>query len=153
MGFFGTNLYEGDRWSVYEPERVPDAVEPWILVDIHDSDITTVRYSPPGRGTGLAYLGFTPRAYFEDPEASRPTDVAREATGLTDWWALHGQARQGSREAKEEELRGYLAADDDPCDEDDEDDENLDDAEVFVEVKTARLLAALDLSLPADLPS
>ncbi|MEV7986869.1 hypothetical protein [Micromonospora sp. NPDC085948] len=61
---------------------------PWLLVDIHDSDSATLTYRPAGPGTGVAYLGYTPRTYFENPDASAPTDAVREAAGLSAWWAL-----------------------------------------------------------------
>lgn len=81
VGFFGTYLYEAaqQRWRPEMPaindirqpvrgDREPDAAEPWLLVDIHDSDFTVVTYRPVGQGTGVAYLGFTPRTYFDEDE-------------------------------------------------------------------------------------
>jgi hypothetical protein len=133
---------------------LPTISEPWFVVDIHDSDIATVVYRPAGPGSGVAYLGHTPRTYFEDPGASAPTDTAREAAGLGFWWAqLHAGADDTNRRAKEAELVVYLAEDLDPAevDLDDEDSDELDDADVFVEIKTARLLSALDLPLPNEL--
>lgn len=156
MGFFGTYLFDGQRWNAHRADEVPILAEPWLLVDIHDSDISTITYRPAGPGNGIAYLGHTPRTYFENPDASAPTDVEREAAGLSAWWAQHrGGARESERGAKEAELSTYLADDLDPAelelnDEDDRDD-NLDDADIFVEVKTARFLAALDLPVPDDL--
>ncbi|WP_192749898.1 hypothetical protein [Actinopolymorpha pittospori] len=126
-----------------------------MQLDIHDSDITTVRYRPVGSGTGVAYLGTTPRTYFEDQIASAPTDVAREAAGLANWWAqLRGGVNEVERSDKEAELAGYLAYDEDPAEidlDEDEDVDQLDDAEIFVEVKTARFLETLGLPLPEDL--
>ncbi|MEU0077643.1 hypothetical protein ABZY58_06995 [Micromonospora tulbaghiae] len=93
------------------------------------------------------------------PMQDRPTDAAREAAGLSASWAhQHGRAGGTERETKEAELAAYLAEDLNPVDtdhdhdEDEDDDEDLDDAEVFVEAKTARFLAALDLPVPDDLP-
>lgn len=135
------------------PPKQPTIPEPWLLVDIHDSDIATITYRPPGPGSGVAYLGDTPRTYFENPDASAPTDAAREAAGLGAWWAhQHGRTSGTEREAKEAELAAYLAEDLNPADIDHDDDDDPDDAEVFVEVKTARFLAALDLPVPDDLP-
>jgi len=166
MGFFGTYLYDGKEgsWRPVAPaidelgrpvrgDQLPDAAEPWLLVDIHDSDVTTVTYRPAGRGTGVAYLGITPRTYFENEQASAPTDVTREAAGLADWWRqAHGVGEAASK-GKEIELRSFLAPDLDPDDieVDAQDDEDEDDAEIFVEVKTSRFLAALDLPRPAEL--
>jgi len=152
MGFFGTYLFDGTRWTQQEPGRPPTAAEPWLLIDIHDSDISTVTYGPAGSGTGTAYLGYTPRTYFEDETASMPTDVDKEADGLAAWWAaLQPSATDAMRAAKASELRTFLATDDEPLDEDDSDDE-LDDGEVFVEIKTARFLSALGIPAPDGLP-
>ncbi|HET9138494.1 hypothetical protein [Actinophytocola sp.] len=141
MGFFGTYVYDGDDWADQDPDSTPMLPGPWLMVDIHDGDITTVTYHPPGPGTGVAYLGYTPRVYFENDRASAPTDVAREAAGLAAWWAgQQGDADPARLPAKEGELRSYLATDD----EDAELDEDL-------ETITTRFLRALDLPVPADL--
>lgn len=155
MGFFGTYLFDGSRWTLHHPDQLPAVAEPWLTIDIHDSDITTVVYRPAGRGSGVAYLGYTPRTYFEDEGAWPPTDVAREVRGLVDWWAqLRGGLSDVARAAKETELAAYLAEDVDPAEidlEEDEDADELDDAEIFVEVKTARFLTVLDLPVPEGL--
>jgi hypothetical protein len=52
------------------------------------------------------------------------------------------------------ELIGFLAADLDPASGEPDTDVDLnDDAEIFVEIKTSRFLAALGLPLPDDLPT
>jgi hypothetical protein len=152
MGFFGTFVFDGSAWLT-EPGAEKRIGEPSLLVDIHDSDIATIVYRPAGAGSGVAYLGFTPRSYFEDDAASAPTDVAREAAGLTAWWRLRASVSDAEAAAKEQELAGYLAEDIAPDEDIDaaEIGAELDDAEVFVEVKTARFLAALGLPLPEDL--
>ena len=86
-GFFGTHLYDDRQWHDVEPGIQPEGPRPWLLADIHDSDITTLTHHPAGEGTGIAYLGTTPRTYCENPDASAPTDVAREAAGLAGRWA------------------------------------------------------------------
>ncbi len=86
MGVFGTYLFDGTRWTEQDSEDEPTAAGPWLWIDIHDSDVATVKYRPIGPGTGIAFLGFTPRVYFEDDSASDPTDVDREANGLAAWW-------------------------------------------------------------------
>jgi hypothetical protein len=154
MGFFGTYLYDGDQWHDADPDSRPTHGGPWMLLDIHDSDFTTVTYDPAPNGAGVAYLGVTPRTYFENETASAPTDVFREAAGLAAWWAATHP--DGDTLAKEEQLVTFLAQDVDPEDDDlddgdEQDVDDLDDAEVFVEIKTARFLRALDLPLPADL--
>ena len=100
----------------------------------------------------------TPRTYFENADASRPTYVAREAAGLATWWATirDDPPAQHRVDSMRERLAGYLAPDADPeADTSDDEDvtgiEALDDGEIFVEVKTARLLHTLELPLPAAL--
>jgi hypothetical protein len=152
MGFFGTYLFDGRQWWEHDPEEEPSIAEPWLLVDIHDSDIATVRFAPSGRGSGIAYLGFTPRTYFADDSASESIDVAREAEGLAEWWGqLHVNADEVAKAAKARQVIGFLACDDDSGERDDQRSET-DDADIFVEVKTARFLRALGLSLPEGLP-
>jgi hypothetical protein len=169
MGFFGTYLFEDGTWrsGVVAPSHdelwqqlrgdEPLAVsEPWLLVDIHDSDITTVTYRPAGHGSGTAYLGYTPRSYFEREDASEPVDVAREAAGLASWWQELHRAPADEVARKESELAAFLAHDLGPSEldvgDDDEDEDDLDDDEVFVEIKTSRFIAALGLPIPSDLP-
>lgn len=153
MGFFGSYLFTDGRWVEHDPSVPPAVMEPWLLVSVHDSDFTWIAYSPVGSGTGSAFLGFTPRVYFEDDQAP-PTDTVREADGLASWWAGARAASEAERAAKAAELLAFLA-DDEPADDlDDTDGEDeLDDGDVFVEVKTARFLTALNLPVPDDLPS
>ncbi len=156
MGFFGAQLWADGVWTEVdqtgEPFDAPD--EPWLFVSIHDSDIAAVQYAPPGDGTGQAFLGFTPRDYFDDPRASDPTDPVREGLGLAAW------ARRACGAAVEPAtVERFLAVDDpddpndpnEPGDAGDVDLTELDEAEVFVEVKVAHFLAALGLSIPATL--
>jgi hypothetical protein len=156
MGFFGTYHFDGHRWIPRPGDTLSTGPEPWLLVDIHDSDIATILYRPTGSGSGVAYLGFTPRTYFEDPDASAPTDVTREAEGLAEWWARYrGIADEAERRAKAAELVTYIATDSDSAEldpDEDDDAEDLDDADIFVEAKTARFLAALDLPPVNELP-
>ena len=144
MGFFGTYAYENGSWTTLSEGELPPLTEPWLWIDIHDSDITSVVYAPPGPGTGVAYLGVTPRTYFENPGASDPTDPAREAAGLAAW----------AGQVSAEEIQGFLAEDEDPDSfewDEEEDVDAIDVAEVFVEVKTARFLAAMGLPVPYEL--
>ena len=155
MGFFGTYLYDSSGWTAWQAGKVPATAERWLYVDIHDSDIATVMYRPAGPGSGTAYLGYTPRTYFENEDASAATDVPREASGLAAWWEsdLAEGVSDEDRTAKEAELASYLAGDQsegDALDATDDIDDASDD-DVFVEVKAARFLTALGLSLPEDL--
>ncbi|HEX7305567.1 hypothetical protein [Lentzea sp.] len=152
MGFFGTYAFEHGEWKTLSEGELPPLSEPSLWIDIHDSDITSVVYTPAGPGSGVAYLGLTPRTYFENPNASDPTDVLREASGLAAWWALVSSGSDVV--AKQAEILGFLAEDENPDEfewDESEDIDEIDDGEVFVEVKTARFLAALDLPLPAEL--
>ena len=148
VGFFGAYRFIGSAWSTADAAATEE-VGPFLSVDIHDSDFTTVTYAPAGPGIGIAYLGFTPRVYFETDDASAPTDIEREARGLAAWWAaLHSEATDADQQAKQVEIAAFLAADEEASDE-----EPFDEADVFVEIKTARFLSAMGLPLPPDLPS
>ncbi|MET7426225.1 hypothetical protein [Dactylosporangium sp. NPDC005555] len=139
VGFFGGFLFDGQTWTEVDiDDVVAPGGGPWLHVDIHDSDFAAVTYRPAGPGTGVAFLGFTPRVYFENPAASPPTDVHREAAGLAAWWAARRDAVTGADlAAKAAAVLLYLAKDD-------EDDEPADDSP-FVEDKTDRFLTALGL--------
>ena len=152
MGFFGTYLFDGSRWAEVDPESVPVIAEPWLFLDIHDSDVATVAYAPGGSGSGVAYLGFTPRTYFEIATASEPTDTVREAAALVAWRARIAGAKASARPLPTPEaIQRFLAIDDPPFDPDAEDDGDLDDADVFVERRAVIFLQALDLPLPDGL--
>lgn len=150
MGFFGKFLFDGQLWTEVESGKkvAPPDAGFWLVVDIHDSDFAAVTYRPAGPGSGVAFLGYTPRSYFERPEAPR-TDVDREAAGLAAWWAgRRSGATDAERDAMAAGIRPFLAADLDSegavaaSPEDDED--------VFVEARTDRFLVALGLPpLPA----
>ncbi|MFD4674826.1 hypothetical protein ACFWNN_34230 [Lentzea sp. NPDC058450] len=152
VGFFGTFAFEHGSWKTLSEGELPPLAEPSLWIDVHDSDITSVVYAPAGPGSGVAYLGLTPRTYFENPNASDPTDVLREAAGLAAWWG--GLNPGGDVPSKQAELLQYLAEDEDPNGfewDEGEDVDDIDDGEVFVEVKTKRFLTALGLPLPAEL--
>jgi len=157
VGYFGRFLFDGTTWTEVEYDTEPAIPEPWLMLDIHDSDIATVWYRPVGPGTGTAYLGITPRIYFESETASTPTDIDREAAGLA-----HGRDQLQLAPADDAhyritatELRTYLAEDIALDDGDLDEDDGLgpDVAEVFVEAKAHRFLAALSLPTPEDLPN
>jgi len=173
MGFFGGYIFDGHDWLEFEPSSgtVPKVDSPWLKVVIFDSDIADISYHPAGPGTGVAYLGFTPRVYFEDENASAPTDVERESAGLAAWVATHQGG--GDEAALQDLIVPFLASDDDGDEEDDEDrdpdrggsawddedepedepDDDFDEDEALVEVKVARLFTAIGIPLPDDLAS
>jgi hypothetical protein len=159
VGFFGGYVFDGSTWCGLDPDssQALELAAPWLSVDIYDSDIATVRYEPAGPGSGIAYLGCTPRTYFEDDSASAPTDVLREAEGLA-FWLARQQGRGDEAELREliasflaDDIQEQQLDDDDSGFEDDADD--LDNAEIFVEVKAARFLQAVGLPVPHELPS
>lgn len=149
MGFFGAYIFDGSTWLGFDPESSEplDVAVPWLSVDIHDSDIATIRYEPAGPGSGTAYLGFTPRTYFEDESASAPADVLREAEGLAFWLTQHSGRRD---EADLRELIASFLADDSEQQLDDDADFE-DDADIFVEVKVSKFLAKVGLPVPEEL--
>jgi len=106
VGFFGGYVFDGSTWRGFDPDsgQWPDIAALWLSVYVHDSDIATVRYEPGGPGSGIAYLGRTPRVYFGDESASAPAGVLREAEGLAFWLA-----RQQGR-SDEAELRDLIAS-------------------------------------------
>ena len=80
MGLFGKYAYSAGRWSTGSPTAVP-----FLLIDIHDSDIATVDYRAADASGGRFFLGCEPRFYFEEPEAGRPVDTAAESAGFARW--------------------------------------------------------------------
>jgi len=171
MGFFGGYIFDGHDWLEFEPSSgtVPKVDSPWLKVVIFDSDIADISYHPAGPGTGVAYLGFTPRVYFEDDNASAPTDVERESAGLAAWVATYQGG--GDEAALQDLIVPFLASDDGDDEEDDRDPDrggsawddeeepedepadDFDDDDALVEVKVARLFTAIGLPLPDDLTS
>jgi hypothetical protein len=158
VGFFGAYAFDGSTWHSFDPDsnEVPDIAGRWLSVHIHDSDFAIVRYQPAGPGSGTAYLGYTPRTYFEDESASAPTDVLREAEGLASWLAQ--QQGRGVEVELRELVASFLADDaqelllaDDADFADDAGD--LDDDDIFVEAKVSKFLNAVGLPVPAELPA
>ena len=137
VGFFGSYVYADHAWSEVDPDAeagVPS--EPYMVVMIHDSDIAVIRYTPAGVGTGEAFLGYAPRAYFGDPAAPAAADTAIEAAGLAAWAELVGTS------PAPDEIERFLASDDKQPDDRQDD---VPDEDVFVELKTARFLQTLGL--------
>ncbi len=80
MGYFGKLSYSDGRWSTGGPTAVP-----FLIVDVHDSDIATVDYRSADATGGRFFLGYEPRIYFEEPDAGAPVDTHAEADGFTRW--------------------------------------------------------------------
>lgn len=140
MGFFGSWVHDGVGWREYESTSQLGPGRPWLWIDIHDSDVTTVTFHPaPPPARGVAYVGYTPHRYFGDDRIITPGDAAAEAHALADWWAArHGGADAGRR-AKAAEILPLLAHDAQP------------EQTGLVEGRTVRLLAALGLPAPDEL--
>jgi hypothetical protein len=80
VGFFGKLAFSDGRWSSGGPTAVP-----FLLVDVHDSDIATIDYRAADASGGRFYLGYEPRIYFEESDAGEPVDTRAEADGFARW--------------------------------------------------------------------
>ena len=80
MEYFGRLAYSDGRWSSGRPTAVP-----FLLIDVHDSDIATVDYRAADATGGRFFLGYEPRIYFEEPDAGAPVDTRAEAEGFARW--------------------------------------------------------------------
>jgi hypothetical protein len=80
VGLFGKFAYSAGRWSAGGPTAVP-----FLLIDIHDSNIATVDYRSAYASGGRFFLGYEPRFYFDEPDAGAPVDTRAEAEGFTRW--------------------------------------------------------------------
>lgn len=129
MGAFEKLVYGGGTWGG-DPASTPS-----LTVEIHDSDIAVVEYLPAPPGAGRFYLGFQPRDYFEDPEASAPVDLDAEAAGFAEWAEL-----LGADDVRPGEVRKLLA------------EEGVEEpADTFVEETVERLLRLVGLPVPPEL--
>jgi hypothetical protein len=77
---FGTFAYSQGRWTRGRPTAVP-----FLLLDVHDSDVATVDYRSPDASGGRFYLGYEPRFYFDEADAGSPVDTQAEAEGFARW--------------------------------------------------------------------
>lgn len=130
VGFFGRFVYSSGAW------RDDPAADAFLAVDIHDSDIATVEFRS-ATTAGRFYLGFQPRDYWEDPDASGPVNADSEASSLSTWTdEVLGVS------VTAEQIRPFLAEDgvEDPED-------------AFVEETVVRLIELLRLPVPDGLPT
>jgi len=77
---FGTFAYSEGRWTRGRPTAVP-----FLLLDVHDSDVATIDYRAADASGGRFFLGYEPRFYFDEPGAATPVDTAAEAEGFARW--------------------------------------------------------------------
>jgi hypothetical protein len=80
VGLFGKFAYSAGRWSREGPTAVP-----FLLLDVHDSDIATVDYRFADASGGRFFLGYEPRIYFEEPDGADAVDTRAEAEGFARW--------------------------------------------------------------------
>jgi hypothetical protein len=80
VGYFGKLAFSAGRWATGAPTAVP-----FLLLDVHDSDIATLDYRSADASGGRFFLGYEPRIYFDEPDAAAPVDVAVEADGFARW--------------------------------------------------------------------
>lgn len=80
MGYSGRLAYSEGRWTAGPPTAVP-----FLLVDVHESDLATVDYRAADATGGRFFLGYEPRFYFDDRDAAAPIDTGREAEGFAAW--------------------------------------------------------------------
>jgi hypothetical protein len=80
VGLLGEFAYSAGVWSAGGPTAVP-----FLLIDVHDSRVATVDYRAADATGGRFFLGYEPRIYFEEPDASAPVDTGAEAEGFARW--------------------------------------------------------------------
>jgi len=80
VGYFGKLAYSDGRWSSGGPTAVP-----FLLLDVHDSDVATIDYRAADASGGRFFLGYEPRFYFDESEAADAVDTQAEADGFTTW--------------------------------------------------------------------
>ena len=127
MGYSGRLAYSDGRWTAGRPTAVP-----FLLVDVHDSDIATIDYRGADASGGRFFLGYEPRIYFEEPDASPPVDTRAEAEGFARWV----QEATGT-DVDPDDVRRLMAAPD-----------GAPPAEDTVEEAVEKLLALAGLPLP-----
>lgn len=71
-------MFRNSGWE--EGEEAPDILqEGELCIDFIDRDIGIITYRPTFTGSGIAYLGFTPRSYYDEESACRQrTRAARQ---------------------------------------------------------------------------
>ena len=109
----------------------------WLLIEIRDSDIATITFSPAPEGRGVFYLGTEPRVYFDDSSASAIVDIDGASSAFKRW-ARDTLGVMVDSTAVRNEMSAV-------------DDETPRDA--FVEDAVVRLLRLMDLDLPPALRS
>lgn len=130
MGLMARWTYHDGRWRDGEHRRAP-----YLVVDVHDSDIAIVEFAPAADEHDWLCLGYEPRDYFERPDMHPPLDRERAARGFATWVR---EVTGGEVDAAE--VRALLAVR--------SDEPPLDD---FAEETLLRLLALAGLPVPPEL--
>lgn len=103
-----------------------------VRLSVHDSDIATIDYRPHEGAAGRLYLGFQPRDYFENPDASAQVDLVAESESFSAWAAAVAGVKVHAQE-----LRAFMVV------------EAVEEPEdTFVEHTVVRLLGLLNVPLP-----
>jgi len=115
VGFFSGYLFSGGGWQEWDAHGDRGAVaEPWMSLLIHDSDLAILAYRPGAAGSGVAYVGGTPRLVFDDESEPAAPDRKREAAALAHWVTAATAASAFDLPRLESVIEGFLATDDDP---------------------------------------
>lgn len=149
VGFTGGFRFDGQTWTECECDHRPAESEAWtLLLRVLDSDFAIVEYPLSGTAFGSAYLGAPPSPH--GGPVLTEADSAREAAALAGLWARREGVGEARRDTKAAEIVGLFATD---ASREAGGRRDLDDvAEIFAEVKAARLLLALDIPVPEGLP-
>ncbi|MPQ98227.1 hypothetical protein GB931_09905 [Modestobacter sp. I12A-02628] len=131
MGYFARFTYSDGAWV-----PTPSLDRPQLVVDVHDSDVATIDHRTADGVTGRFFLGYEPRAYFDDGDADPPVDRPAAAAGFARW-VREVEGREVDP-ARVEELLASGDPDDDPED-------------VFVEQTVERLLVLAGIPVPEEL--
>lgn len=124
------------RWSHGDWREGNELEEPWLTVDIHDSDVATIAFAPAhGEARGRLFLGTHPVVYFDLVQEGVAEDPDAEAAAFVRW-----AKAATSADVAADDVRALMATVED-------EDEPVD---VFVEDTVARLLALVGIDVPAD---
>lgn len=126
---FDEQYWTGGRW-----QHTEHPVEPWLRVDVHDSDFAEVTFAPvepPARGR--FFVGIHPVVYFGTAPESPPEDPAIEAPALAAW-----AERVTDTRVDADEVGSFMATTDGRNEKED----------VFVEETLERLLDILLIGVP-----
>jgi hypothetical protein len=124
------------RWSQGGWREGSSLEPPWLMIDIHDSDVATITFAPAqGEASGRFHLGTHPVLYFDIAEEAPAQDPDAEAAAFVKWAELATGA-----EVAVDDVRALLATVDD-------EEDPVDD---FVDDTVARLLGLAGIHVPGE---